>query len=279
MTDNVQGLNGTFTLHNGVEMPYIGLGTYLLKNGKEVINAVQWALDAGYRHIDTASFYGNETGVGQGIRESSLRREEVFLVSKVWNDDQGYDATLKAFETSLSNLQIDYLDLYLVHWPVKGKYLDTWRALEHLYKEKKVRAIGLSNFLKHQLVDVLEKSEIVPMVNQMEFHPYLIQQKLVDFCKAQSIQYEAWSPFMQGKVLGRDDLQHLAQKYDKTIAQIVLRWNLQKGIIPIPKSSKRDHILSNADIFGFLISDDDMHYINNLDRGEQVGPDPDNFDF
>ena len=262
-----------------MEMPYFGLGVYLSEDGKEVTNAVKWALQDGYRHIDTASIYGNEEGVGVGIRESGVGRKDVFVVSKVWNSDQGYESTIKAYESSLKRLNLDYLDLYLVHWPVKGKYKETWRAMEYLYKHKGVRAIGVSNFMQHHLEDLLTSAEIVPMVNQMEFHPYLVQQDLIDFCNKNTIQYEAWSALMQGHIFELDVMKGLAAKYNKTIAQIVLRWDLQKGVVTIPKSAKKDRIRANADIFDFELAPEDVKKLENLDRGKRFGPDPDNFDF
>ena len=275
----ITDIKGTFELHNGVEMPYLGLGVYLSEDGQEVIQSVKWALEIGYRHIDTASIYKNEAGVGQGILESGVPRDDIFVVSKVWNSHQGYESTLKAFDDSLRRLNMDYLDLYLIHWPVAGKYKDTWRALERLYQEKRVRSIGVSNFLQHHLEDLMQSSSVVPMVNQMEFHPYLVQQDLLNFCKSNKIQYEAWSPMMQGKIFGLDIFKDLAAKYGKSIAQIVLRWDLQKGVITIPKSTKRDRIEGNADLFDFELSAEDVAYLDSLDQGKRFGPDPDNFDF
>lgn len=277
--EELTNLQGTFTLHNGVKMPYFGLGVYLSEDGSEVINAVKWALESGYRHIDTAAIYKNEEGVGEGIRQSEVAREDIFVVSKVWNADQGYDSTLKAFDKSLERLGLDYLDLYLIHWPVAGKYKETWKALEHLYAQGRAKSIGVSNFLQHHLEDLLPQAQVVPMVNQMEFHPYLVQQELLDFCKAHKIQYEAWSPMMQGKIFEMDEFKQLAKKYRKTIAQLVLRWDLQKGVVTIPKSSKKERIIANAQIFDFEISSEDMQTIDDLHKGQRFGPDPDNFDF
>ncbi len=275
----ITDIKGSFTLHNGVQMPYLGLGVYLSEDGAEVVNAVKWALDMGYRHIDTASIYQNEKGVGLGIKQSSVPREDVFLVSKVWNSDQGYESTLQAFEDSLNRLGTEYLDLYLIHWPVKGKFTETWKALEFLYNTKRVRAIGVSNFMQHHLEALLPKADVIPMVNQMEFHPYLVQQDLLDYCNSKKIQYEAWSPMMQGKIFDIELFKDLADKYNKTIAQIVLRWDLQKGVITIPKSSKKERIRANADIFDFELSQEDIRFLDGLNQGRRFGPDPDSFDF
>ena len=274
----ITDLQGTFQLNNGVEMPYFGLGVYLSKDGNEVINAVKTALNHGYRHVDTASIYHNESGVGEGIKQSNVARENVFLVSKVWNSDQGYDSTLKAFDESLKRLGTDYLDLYLIHWP-KELSKETWRAMERLYRENRIRAIGISNFLKHHIEDLLKEAEIVPMVNQMEFHPYLVQQELVDFCQSKGIQYEAWSPLMQGHIFGLDVMKDLSAKYNKSIAQIVLRWDLQKGVVTIPKSSKEERIIANANLFDFELDEGDVKLLDGLNQGKRFGPDPDNFDF
>ena len=275
----ITDLKGTVTLRNGIPMPYFGLGVFQMEDGGEVINAVKYALSVGYRHIDTAALYGNEKGVSEGIEESSVHRNDIFVTTKVWNSDQGYDSTLRAFDASMKRLGSDSVDLYLVHWPVKGKYLQTWKALERLYDEKRVRAIGVSNFLQHHLEDVLAHCNEPPAVNQMEFHPYLVQQKLIDFCRSNQIQYEAWSPLMQGKIFSIPVLQTLAKKYNKSVSQLVLRWNLQKDVVTIPKSSHKNRIVENALIFDFEISQEDMKAIDALDKHERVGADPDNFNF
>lgn len=276
---NITNIKGTATLANGVKMPYLGLGVFKSREGTEVTNAVKFALDAGYRHIDTAAIYQNERGVGMAVKEYPIDRKDVFLTSKVWNSDQGYDSTIKAFKLSLEKLDTDYLDLYLVHWPVKGKYKETYRALETLYNEGKVKAIGISNFLPHHIEDLLSSAKIVPLVNQVEFHPYLMQPGLLDICQKNNIMVEAWSPLMQGKVFAIKELKEIAFNYQKTVAQLVLRWNLQKGVITIPKSVKKNRIMENGDIFGFSISDTDMTIIDSLDRNYRVGADPDNFNF
>lgn len=276
MEGSIVDSKGSFVLNNGVKMPYLGLGVF---NCDGVTNAVANALEAGYRHIDTASIYNNEVEVGKAIRQSGLDRKEVFVVSKVWNTDQGFNNTIKAYNQSLMKLKLDYLDLYLIHWPVKNRFVETWKALEHLYFKGKVRAIGVSNFLKIHLEELIPKTNIVPMVNQMEFHPYLVQQKLIDFCKLNGIQYEAWSPLMRSEIFKIELLKKLGIKYKKSIAQIVLRWDLQKGIITIPKSSNKERIISNADLFDFELSQEDLYSIDQLDRNYRIGPDPNNFIF
>ena len=275
----ITDIKGCVTLNNGIEMPYFGLGVFQMNEGNEVIDAVNDALKAGYVHIDTASLYMNEKGVGKAISASGMNRQNIFVTSKVWNSDQGYESTLRAFDRSLKKLGFDYLDLYLVHWPVKGKYKETWRALEKIYNEGKAKAIGISNFLQHHIEDLLQSAKIIPMVNQMEFHPYLVQQDLIDYCNKLKIQYEAWSPLMQGRIVNVDVVNRLAAKYNKDAAQITLRWNLQKGIVTIPKSSHTERIISNSQIFDFELAGDEMKMIDDLDRGERFGADPDNFDF
>lgn len=266
-------------LHNGVQMPWVGLGVYKVKEGEEVKNAVRTALEIGYRHIDTAAFYENEEGVGQAIRESGIPREQVFVTTKVWNTDQGYETTLKAFDTSLKKLGFDYVDLYLVHWPVKGKYKETYKALEKLYKDGYVRAIGVSNFQIHHLQDVLADCEIKPMVNQVEYHPRLTQKELHAFCRENGIQLEAWSPLMRGEILNEPTIVEIGKKYGKTPAQVVLRWDLQNGVVTIPKSVTPTRIKENADLFDFSLTDEEMKQIDALNLNKRIGADPDNFNF
>jgi diketogulonate reductase-like aldo/keto reductase len=270
---------GDYTvLHNGVQMPWLGLGVWKAKEGEEVEQAVKAALAHGYRHIDTAAVYGNEAGVGKALRESGVPREQVFVTTKVWNSDQGYDTTLRAFEESRKRLGLEYVDLYLVHWPVKGKYKETWKALEKLYKDGLVRAIGVSNFQVHHLEDVMADCEVVPMVNQVEYHPLLTQKELHAFCKQHKIQLEAWSPLMQGN-LDVPLLADLARKYGKSPAQIVLRWDLQNEVVTIPKSVHEARIVENADLFDFELSAEDMQKIDGLNQNHRFGADPDNFNF
>ncbi|MCA9931624.1 MAG: aldo/keto reductase [Anaerolineales bacterium] len=272
-------INTTANLHNDVPMPLFGLGVFKSKEGSEVETAVQWALEAGYRSIDTAALYGNETGVGRAIRACSIPRSDIFVTSKVWNSDQGYDQTLRAFDTSIEKLGFEYLDLYLVHWPVKGEYKETWRALEAIYRSGRVKAIGVSNFLINHLDDLLQSADVVPMVNQFEFHPYLQTPALVSYCKAHQIVVEAWSPIMKGRVMQVPELVQLGEKYGKTAVQVTLRWMLQRGIVTIPKSVKQARIQSNADIYDFELTEAEIALINGLDRGERIGPDPANFNF
>jgi len=275
----ITDIKGSVKLSNDLEMPYLGLGVYKMNDGNEVINAINHALDAGYRHIDTASLYGNERGVGKAVRNHPVGRENVFVTSKVWNSDQGYDNTIKAFHRSLEELGFDYLDLYLIHWPVKGKYKETYKALETLYNEGKIKAIGISNFMQHHIDDLLQSAKIIPMVNQYEFHPHLVQPELLEVCKKHNIQPESWSPLMQGSVFKIKELKTVAEKYNKTIAQITLRWNLQKGVVTIPKSVNKERIILNSQLFDFEISNDDMFLIDSLDKGLRVGPNPMRFNF
>ncbi|MGF6952213.1 diketogulonate reductase-like aldo/keto reductase [Neobacillus sp. B4I6] len=268
-------LKDTTTLSNGVKMPWVGLGVFKVTEGEEVIQSVKAAIKNGYISIDTAAIYGNEEGVGQAIKDSGVPREDLFITTKLWNSEQGYESTLKAFETSLTKLGLDYLDLYLIHWPGKDKYKETWKAFEKLYKEGRVRAIGVSNFQVHHLEDLISSAEIKPMVNQVEFHPHLTQKELLAYCKNEGIQLEAWSPLKQGQLLSEPVLEDLAHKYNKSVAQVILRWDLQHGVVTIPKSIKEHRIIENADIFDFELSTEDMDKIDGLNQDSRAGSHPD----
>jgi len=246
----IKNLKDCALLNNGLKMPWLGFGVYQIKDGREVEEAVRCALEKGYRSIDTASVYGNELGVGQTIRDSGIPRGDIFLTTKVWNDDQRAKRTLAAFEESLKRLQTDYVDLYLIHWPVKDCYLETWRVLEEIYASGRAKAIGVSNFLIHHLEDVLREGKVAPAVNQIEFHPYLVQPELRRFCQSRKIQVEAWSPLMQGHVAAVPAIQELAKRHGKSPAQIVLRWDLQHGVVTIPTSARPERIAENTGIFG-----------------------------
>jgi methylglyoxal/glyoxal reductase len=272
-------IQSTVTLINGVQMPLFGLGVFLSKEGHEVEYAVLKALEAGYRHVDTAAVYGNERGVGKALKNSGIPRNEVFITSKVWNSDQGYQTTFDAFEESIERLDTNYIDLYLIHWPKGALSIETWKAMEDIYTQGRVKAIGVSNFLVHHLEMLWPHCKIPPMVNQVEFHPYLQQPPLQQFCIDHRIQLEAWSPIMKGRVNNIPLLQELSGKYGKTPVQITLRWELQKQIVTIPKSVHNERILSNADLFDFEISAEDMQKIDGLDKHFRIGADPDNFNF
>lgn len=275
----ISDLKGTVTLHNGIQMPYVGLGVFKIQDGEDVVSAVEAALHTGYRSIDTAAAYQNEEGVGEAIKRSGIPRKDIFVTTKLWNSDQGYENTLSAFDKSLNKLQTDYLDLYLIHWPVKGKYNDSWRAMEELYRSGKIKAIGVSNFLQHHLEDLFTHCSVKPMVNQIEYHPYLTQPSLIKFLKDNKIHPEAWSPLMQGHITEVKLLSDIGRKYGKSSVQIVLRWDLQNGVITLPKSVRPDRIKENVDIFDFELTKEEMQSIDDLNQGFRFGPDPDNFNF
>ncbi|MFC6323897.1 aldo/keto reductase [Companilactobacillus baiquanensis] len=256
------------TLNNGVKMPQLGMGVWQVNN-TQAAQSVEWAIKHGYKAIDTAKQYGNEKGVGiglkKGLADNHLKREDIFLTTKIYNGDQGYESTLKQFEGQLKNLQTDYVDLLLIHWPVDGTYLSAWKALEEIYRQGKARAIGVSNFNITKLQDVLKTASVKPAVNQMEFHPLCQEEDIKNFCDEQNIYLEAWSPLGSGTVLKDTRLQKIADKYNKSVAQVILRWDLQRDVITIPKSSHEARIEQNADIFDFELSDDDVNEINGFD--------------
>ncbi len=268
------GLNSTVRLTNGVKMPRLGLGTYRSAEGGDVEGSVAAALELGYRSIDTASLYGNEAGIGRALAQSAIPREGVFLTSKVWNDEQGYSSTLTSFSRSLERLGTTYLDLYLVHWP-RPETPETWRAIERLYAEGVVRAIGVCNHLEHHLEALLSTAEVAPMVNQYEMHPWLQQPSLREYCEARNIAVEAWAPIMKGRVAEEPVLVEIAKRHDRSPAQVAIRWLLQRGVVAIPKSVRRERIAENADVFGFKLTDAEMAAIDAVDRGQRFGPEPD----
>ncbi len=264
----MEKLNQTSTvmLNNGIAMPVFGLGTFQSERGEVTRNAVQWALEAGYRHVDTAAAYGNEVDVGWAIRESGVPREQIFITTKLWNSDQGFDSTLRAYDESLERLGMDYVDLYLIHWPIKGTRLDAWRALARLSEEKRVRAVGVSNYTIRHLQELLDGSYVVPAVNQFEISPFLTRQVLVDFCREKHIQVESYSPLARGKKWDDPVVKALANRYGKTPAQIMIHWALEKGYVVIPKSVHRERIVENASVFDFALNTEDMQRLDGLNE-------------
>jgi 2,5-diketo-D-gluconate reductase A len=272
-------LDTTVLLHGDVAIPQLGLGVFQVQDGAEVEGAVAAALDVGYRHIDTAAIYRNEDGVGRAIAASGIDRSGIFVTTKLWNADQGYDSAVVALDSSLSKLGLDHVDLYLVHWPKPDHTRDTWRAMEEIKASGKARAIGVSNFLPEHLDQLFEHATVTPSINQIEFHPHLQSPRLIEYCAEHEIVVEAWSPLKAGQIIGDEDLMAIADAHGVTVAQVVLRWILQRGIVAIPKSITPSRIASNLDLYGFELSDKDMEAIDSMDRNERVGPDPANFDF
>lgn len=269
-------LSTTMRLHNGVEIPILGLGVYRSPSGKETVDTVRYALEAGYRHVDTARIYGNEADVAAGVRASGIPREEVFITSKLWESDQGYDPCLAAYRESLRLMGLDYLDLYLIHWPLPHKRRYSWMAMEELLEEGQVRSIGVSNYMVHHLEELLGYAKILPAVNQIELSPYLYEERraVVEFCRAYGIAVEAYSPLTKGQKLNDPKLVAVAQGYGRTTAQILIRWCLQKGFIVLPKSNRPARILENAAVFDFAISDDDMALLDSFNENLVTGWDP-----
>jgi len=263
-------------LNNGNRIPQLGLGVFQVDNAEDTKNAIKWALAAGYRHIDTAAYYGNEQWVGEAIRESGLKREDVFVTSKLWNSERGYDETKAAFQATLDRLGLDYLDMFLIHWPAPG-YVDCWKAMEDLYKEGKIKNIGVSNFNQKQMDEILEAGTVKPVVDQIETHPYFQQDEMHAYLESKGILHEAWSPLGGGNNNALSDpvINELAAAHDVSAAQIILRWHVQREEIVIPKSIHEARVQQNRDIFAFGLDQDEMRAIANLDAGKRVGPDPD----
>lgn len=274
------------TTYNGVNMPKIGFGTWLIDND-EACQIVSDAINCGYRMIDTASHYKNEEGVGKGLYESGAAREDIFLTSKLWNGDQGYENTINAFNRTLDRLNVSYLDMYLVHWPIpaakKGCWrenmIETWRAMEEIYNSGKVKVIGVSNFLKHHLEFLCENCTITPMVNQIEYHVGYLQEETVEYCKENNILIQAWSPLARGRIFEIDSLKKMAQKYDTNVAALCLAWEIQKGIIPIPKTKTKEKMISNLNAVNIKLDIKDIEYIDSIKVCCGSGHNPDNIDF
>lgn len=274
-------------LNNNVKIPSLGFGTWQTPDGKTAIKTIKAAIESGYTHIDAAAIYGNEKGVGQGINESGIKRDALFVTSKVWNKERGYETTLKAFEKTLQDLQLDYLDLYLIHWPASAHQFkdwkkinsDTWRAMEKMYADGKIKAIGVSNFLEHHLSALLETAKVIPAVNQIEFHPGFMQKDCVLFCKEKNIQIEGWSPLGRGGLFDNALLKTIASKYKKSVAQICIRWAMQHNVIPLPKSTTPQRIKENIEVYDFEILADDMALINQMKNIATSGLHPDKIDF
>lgn len=272
-------LDTTVALHGTVQIPLLGFGTFKIKDGQDVEQAVATALDLGYRHIDTAMVYRNEEGVGRAVAASGIDRSEIFVTTKVWNSDQGYEPTLAGIDASLERLGMDYVDLYLVHWPKPDHTVETWRAMEEVQAIDKARAIGVSNFLMHHLDLLIENANVLPSINQIQFHPHLQSPDLVEYCDERGIVIEAWGPLKQGLIMDDPELAAIAGAHNVTVPQVVLRWMLQRGVVAIPKSVTPSRIAENADLYGFELSVAEMATINAMDRDDRVGPHPDHIDF
>lgn len=271
-----EALLESYELYNGVKIPKLGLGVFLMKDEKELVEAVKTAVEVGYRHFDTAKIYGNEQYVARGLKEAGIPRKDVFITSKVWNYDQGYEQTKIAFQESLDKLETDYLDLYLIHWAAP-KFVETWKAMIELYEAGKIRAIGVSNFQIHHLEELKNQGLMQPMINQIETHPEFPQNELHEYMKANGILHEAWGPLGQGKsdLLNNPILKDIGQKYFKTPAQVILRWHLERGEVIIPKSVHADRIKENSELFDFSLTEQDMKEIAKLNTETRYGGDPD----
>jgi len=271
-------INYKIKMNNGVEIPQFGLGVYLTKSGAECVNAVAWALEARYRHIDTAKAYHNEKEVGEAVRDSGIKREEIFITTKLWNNDHGYETTLKAFDTSLKTLNTKYIDLYLIHWPVKEKRKNSWKAFEKIYESGYCKSIGVSNYMINHLEELFSYANVIPVINQVEFSPYNYQKDLLDVCNKNKIILEAYSPLTRMEKLTDTKLVPIAEKHNKTTAQVLIRWAIEHDIVVIPKSARKKRIIENADIFNFSLDKSDMKILDDLDEGFRVAWDPTKID-
>lgn len=267
----------TITLSNGIKMPSIGLGTWQVKDKQEGINAVKSAIKAGYKAIDTAVVYQNEEAVGEGLKQSGINRDELFVTTKVYNDMQGYEETHQSFKESLERLNLDYVDLYLIHWPITEKYHETWRAMEEIYESGKAKAIGISNFHPQHIEDLMTTAKIKPMINQIERHPNLNQNELIAYCKERDIAITAYSPLGHGQLLEHPVIKHIGEAHNKSVAQVILRWDVQNGITAVPKSVNADRIAANITIFDFELTEEEMKQIDSLHTDERVNKNPDIF--
>ena len=271
-------INSKLKLNNGIEIPRLGLGTYNITRKKDVDRAIHSALEAGYRLIDTAAAYYNEREIGEAIKSSTVTREEIFITTKLDNSDHGYKSTFRAFEQSLSRLDTDYVDLYLIHWPISRRRNESWKAMEELLEKGKCKAIGVSNYMINHLEDLKKNSSVLPAVNQIEFNPFVFEREVKEYCQNLGVAVEAYTPIARGRKFKHQDIKRLSDKYGKTEAQVMLRWGIQHNVIVIPKSSSPERIKENADIFNFNISDEDMGVMNSLDEDLRYTPDPHNYD-
>lgn len=283
----MRSLKDCYMLSNGVRIPCVAYGTYKAPDGEECVQGVKCALENGYRHIDTAEFYGNEFSIGKALRETDIPRKEIFITSKVWNTHQGFRTTIDAFESSLDKLGVDYLDLYLIHWPnpkqfredYPEKLYDTWNAMERLYRDGMVRAIGVCNCLTSHLKDLMRYAQVKPMVLQNEIHIGYMQKEATEYAKNNGMIVEAWAPLCRGKAFGMEPLSSIAYKYGKTESQILVRWSLQHNLLPLPKSVRAERIIENADVFDFEISKEDMDKLDAFDGLGRLGSHPDTAEF
>ena len=271
-------INYKIKMNNGVEIPQLGLGVYLTKSGSECINAVTWALEAGYRHIDTAKFYKNENDVGEAVRNSGIKREEIFVTTKLWNEDHGYESALRAFDKSLKELNIDYIDCYLIHWPVQEKRKDSWKALEKIYESGYCKSIGVSNYMIPHLEELFTYANVIPVMNQVEFNPFNYQNDLLDFCNKNKIILEAYAPLTRSKRINDKTLLPISQKHKKSNAQVLIRWAIQHELVVIPKSVHKERIIENANVFDFTLDESDMKILDNMNDGFRSSWDPTKID-